>query len=220
MNLSDWVVVFDLDDTLISEREYERSGISAVEKCVSSLYGSPFEGRIQGARDAGIQDLWTWTCEQLDLPLEVKKSLLWIYRLHHPRINLPDLVRKLIERLALKGTQLVILSDGRSVTQRLKLRAVGLEDWPVFLSEDYQSLKPAPERFEEIEKQWPRRRYVYVGDNPTKDFIAPLSRSWLTIGARWIFPRVHAIPADIDLSFQPHYWCDDPLDVDKILSLV
>ena len=74
MNLSDWVVVFDLDDTLISEREYERSGISAVEKCVSSLYGSPFEGRIQRARDAGIQDLWTWTCEQLDLPLEVKKA--------------------------------------------------------------------------------------------------------------------------------------------------
>ena len=32
MNLSHWVIVFDLDDTLISELEYQRSGISEVEK--------------------------------------------------------------------------------------------------------------------------------------------------------------------------------------------
>ena len=37
MSLQKWVVVFDLDDTLISELDYQYSGIKAVEKMLSDL---------------------------------------------------------------------------------------------------------------------------------------------------------------------------------------
>ena len=37
--LADWVVVFDLDDTLYQENEYNRSGVIAVANEVEILYG-------------------------------------------------------------------------------------------------------------------------------------------------------------------------------------
>ena len=71
MSLSDWVVVFDLDEPLISELDYQRSGIASVEEAITFIYGIPFDGLIQKALDEGVQDVWAWACQQLGLPSEV-----------------------------------------------------------------------------------------------------------------------------------------------------
>jgi len=210
MKLNNWVVVFDLDDTLISELEYQRSGIAAVEAAISSIYGVTFHGRIQRALDEGVQDIWAWACHQLGLPSEVKKSLLWIYRLHTPNIQLANGIDNLVSRLLSYEANLAILSDGRSITQRLKLRAIGLESLPLFISEDYQSTKPEIDRFISIERRWPQCNYVYIADNSAKDFVAPRSRKWLTIGARWISPRVHCFSDQVQACIQPDQWLDCP----------
>ena len=117
-----------------------------------------------------------------------------------------------------QGARLAILSDGRSVTQRLKINALGLGSIPIFLSEDYQSVKPGVERFLAIEQEWPGSRYVYVADNPVKDFVSPRARGWLTIGARWISPRVHPFPANVGPAYQPHFWLESPLEVLLMIS--
>lgn len=214
MNLKDWVVVFDLDDTLISELEYQRSGIAAVETAITSLYGIPFNGRIQYALEKGVKDIWGWACEQLSLPLEVKTSFLWLYRLHRPVISLAPGVRAALDILFASEVNLAILSDGRSVTQRLKLSAVGLGSIPLFVSEDSQSTKPNAERFVAIEKRWSGCRYAYVADNPVKDFLAPNTRGWLTLGANWIEDRVHGLdPSTLCAALQPNYWLSDPVQV-------
>ncbi|QNI57192.1 HAD hydrolase/ IA/ variant 1 family protein [Synechococcus sp. BIOS-U3-1] len=214
MNLDDWVVVFDLDDTLISELEYQRSGISAVEKVIFSIYGIPFDGRIQSASERGVEDVWGWACEQLNLPFEVKTSFLWLYRLHRPAIQLASGIRDTLDVLSDLNANLAILSDGRSVTQRLKLAAVGLGSIPLFVSEDYQCEKPSPERFVAIEKRWPDCRYVYVADNPVKDFLAPNERGWLTLGSNWVKTRVHQIdPSFLGVDYQPSYWLSEPIEV-------
>ena len=213
MNLKKWVVVFDLDDTLISELEYQRSGIYAVESFISSIYGVTFEGRIQAALDDGVIDIWGWTCECLGLPEEVKTSFLWIYRLHNPTIKLANGIQDLVSRLQNCEAKIAILSDGRSITQRLKLTAIGLGYLPLFVSEDCQSKKPEIDRFVSIEQMWPGCRYVYIADNPLKDFVAPRAREWLTIGARWISPKVHSSSCQIPESHQPHQWLDSPSQV-------
>lgn len=219
MSLSDWVVVFDLDDTLISEHEYQKSGISAVEKYISSLYDVSFEKQIHLANDAGILDLWGWACEQLKLPLDIKESFLWIYRLHEPNIRLSEGVKCLLASLKCLGAQLVVLSDGRSITQRLKLRAVNLEEIPAFISEDFQSTKPDPLRFIAIENTWVNRKYVYIADNPEKDFLAPRSRNWLTIGALWVSPRVHPLLNIVGpTNVLPQYWAKSPSEVLHLLQ--
>jgi putative hydrolase of the HAD superfamily len=214
MNLKNWVVVFDVDDTLISEFEYQRSGIAAVEKSILSIYGVPFDGRIQNALDMGVEDIWGWACEQLNLPFEVKISFLWIYRLHQPVICLAPGIRATLDALSTSHANLAILTDGRSVTQRLKLTAVGLGSIPLFVSEDYQSVKPSHDRFVAIEKRWLGCRYVYVADNPVKDFLAPNTRGWLTLGANWIQARVHVFdPSLLDAAYQPMHWLSEPIEI-------
>lgn len=214
MNLKNWVVVFDLDDTLIAELEYQRSGISAVETAIFSIYGVPFDGRIQNALDKGVKDIWGWACEQLNLPIEVKTSFLWLYRLHQPVICLASGIRATLDELSNAHAKLAIVTDGRSVTQRLKLAAVGLDAIPLFVSEDYQSLKPSPERFVAIEKRWLGCRFVYVADNPAKDFLAPNARGWLTLGANWIETRVHELePPPSETGYQPMHWLSNPVEI-------
>ena len=217
MNLRNWVVVFDLDDTLISEIDYQRSGIASVEAEISSIYGISFDGQIQRALDDGVKDIWAWACQQLGLPPEVKTSLLWIYRLHSPNIKLASGVEDLVSRLLSYEAKLAILSDGRSITQRLKLRSIGLESLPLFISEDCQSTKPETDRFVSIENKWPQCKYVYIADNSAKDFLAPRSRGWLTLGARWIFPRVHSISDQAPAGYKPDQWLDCP---SKVLSVI
>ena len=68
--------------------------------------------------------------------------MLWVYRLHKPKIKLNSDVRKLIDTLKKNNATLVILTDGRSVTQRLKINALNLQSLPLFISEEYCSLKP------------------------------------------------------------------------------
>jgi putative hydrolase of the HAD superfamily len=218
MNLKNWVVVFDLDDTLISELEYQRSGIAAVERAITLLYGIPFDGRLQYALEKDIKDIWGWACKQLGLPTEVKTSFLWIYRLHHPKIQLAKGIESLLSQLINHEANLAILSDGRSITQRLKLLAVGLEALPLFISEDCQSIKPMMDRFIAIENAWPQCNYVYVADNPAKDFVAPRARNWLTIGARWISPRVHCSSEYMPAHSQPYQWLDCPSQVISLIA--
>jgi len=218
MNLKNWVVVFDLDDTLISELEYQRSGIASVEAAITSIYGIAFDGHIQRALDDGVKDIWAWACQQLGLPPEVKTSLLWIYRLHSPNIKLFKGVEVLISRLLSYEAKLAILSDGRSITQRLKLRAIGLESLPLFISEECQSVKPQIDRFLSIENKWPQCNYVYVADNSAKDFTAPRSRNWLTLGARWISPRVHYFSDQPRAGNQPDQWLDRPSMVLSVIA--
>ncbi len=221
MNLKDWVVVFDLDDTLISELEYQRSGVIAVEVAISSIYGVTFDGCIQQALEDGVKDLWGWACEQLNLPDEVKISFLWLYRLHNPVINLAPGVRAVLDALSCSRANLAILTDGRSVTQRLKLTTVGLDTIPLFISEDYRSLKPNPERFVAIEERWSDCRYVYIADNPAKDFLTPNQRGWLTLGANWIESKVHDFdPMIFSIAHQPDYWLCDPLEVIRKIEIL
>ena len=131
-----------------------------------------------------------------------------------PSINLAPGIRFLIDTLTASHASLAVLTDGRSLTQRLKLSAVGLGSIPIYASEDYQSSKPSVERFIAVEQRWPCCNYVYVADNPVKDFLAPNSRGWLTLAADWINPRLYKVDTShLDHSCLPHYWVSDPVHV-------
>ncbi|MBX2997202.1 MAG: HAD family hydrolase [Caldilineaceae bacterium] len=215
---SDLVVVFDLDDTLYKEIDYVQSGITAVAAMLKSLYHEDLTSVLINARISGVTDIWQLACEKLHLPKETKESLLWFYRLHAPDITLDEKVLATLNYLQDTGATLAILSDGRSVTQRLKLTALGLSHIPAFISEEYSSVKPDPQRFIAISKHWPGRRYVYVGDNPDKDFYAPNAlKNWVTIGLRSDGRNIHQ---QNDIGFHeslPHIWIDDIAELPKAM---
>lgn len=185
------VVVLDLDDTLYKEVEYQESGLLAVSELVSFLYGRNGLADMALLRQQGETDLLGGLCRLIGVPDSVKESLLWVYRLHCPRISLDETVSRAIKELA-TAFRVVILTDGRSVSQRLKLKALGLDYLPVYISEEYDSTKPDKKRFELIMREFSSTSYVYVADNPTKDFLAPNSLGWMTIGLRGDHRNVHS----------------------------
>ena len=77
-----------------------------------------------------------------------------------------------------------ILTDGRSISQRNKIRALGLESWinKIVVSEEFGSAKPDERNFRHFHKVFPQHRsFAYIGDNPAKDFVTPNRLGWSTI---------------------------------------
>ncbi len=213
----DTVVVLDLDDTLYSEVDYHASGLNEVCRWIERFYGRSLAADLHTIKSTGEKDLLAGLCRAAGLPLSVKDSLLWVYRLHEPNIQLTPLVLDVLARLRTK-CRLVILTDGRSVSQRQKIKALGLSKFPLYISEEYGADKPSPLRFELIMQHMPAVRYFYVGDNPKKDFIAPNALGWTTLGLRDNGRNIHSQNLDgLKPEYLPQAWI---ISFDEILNYV
>ena len=213
MDLSDWVIVFDLDDTLYSEYEYVLSGIDFLEEYLSKIYNYQFKGELKEVYKNKNNDFLEFACKKLNLAKNSKDSLLWIYRLHYPKIKLAPYISELISSLNKLNAKILILTDGRSITQRLKIKALGLDRFQAYISEEFLSEKPNKKRFIQIEKDHPCKRYLYIADNPEKDFIAPIELNWKIIGANWVTNKIH----NNKLIKMPNLCLDDPRKVKDII---
>jgi putative hydrolase of the HAD superfamily len=185
-------VVFDLDDTLYSERMYAFSGFRAVAQAFEELLGdcaqnaarmrelfdSPHRRRVfdQILIEHGLQSgLKTHTRRMIDT-----------YRQHRPVVTLhADAVRALARCAGC--VKLGLISDGPAVMQRAKIDALGLTrrfDAIILTDELGAGLgKPHPRAFELMAERLStaHARCVYVADNAAKDFVAPNALGWRTI---------------------------------------
>ena len=185
VDLAVTVVVFDMDDTLYFEADYVDSGVRHVCTQINSFCGvNPYDA-IKELRLRDAQSDWlALACELASLKPSVKESLLWMYRLHSPAICLSEGCVSALMQIRSAALACAVLTDGRAVTQRLKLAALGLADLPTYISEDYDSSKPAPDRFQAIQKDYPAEHYVYVADNVQKDFLGCNPLGWISVGMR------------------------------------
>lgn len=207
--ISTTVIALDLDDTLYLERDYVASGRRFVADKIKSLYPEVSEPVLRSLVQHDGDDWIGNLCAMLNFPREFGDSLLWLYRLHEPNISLDQNVADFLKLLCNQARAVVIVTDGRGVTQRLKLRSLGLMELPAFISEEYGSPKPEPERFVSIQTQFPADHYVYIGDNPAKDFIAPNNLGWITVCIRPNGPTVHSQTLDgLPPVAYPRYWID------------
>lgn len=219
LDLSSTVVVFDLDDTLYPEADYVESGIQHVCARLQDLCGKDVLALMQADTRAGRRDWLAAACEHAGLPPTAKESLLWMYRLHTPAIRLAPACERALHRIRERARAVAVLTDGRSVTQRLKLAALGLADWPAYISEDYGSEKPAPERFEAIQSHQPAAHYVYVGDNVRKDFLGCNRLGWTSIGMRGGARNIHSQDAQgLPVEAFPSHWVDDWDELQMLLA--
>lgn len=168
-------VIFDLDDTLYSEKQYVKSGYEAV-------------AQFLGSEDAANQ-LWKYFLsgksaideylKERNL-LDKKDKCLQIYREHIPNITLYSGVLELIRELLSKGIRVGIITDGRVQGQKNKISALGLDKVvkDIIITDELggeQFRKPNDIAFRIMQCRWriPFERMVYVGDNINKDFQAP-----------------------------------------------
>ena len=165
-------VIFDLDDTLYSEKEYVRSGY----KAVSDYLGGEYEDKLWSFFEEGKRAI-----DELlrDLGREDEKAeVLNVYRSHKPNIHPYPGVTEMIEALKAKGIRIGIITDGRPEGQRNKLEALGLDVDDVIITDELggvQFRKPCDIAFRIMMTRWRLNPadVVYVGDNPAKDFHAP-----------------------------------------------
>lgn len=166
------VVIFDLDDTLYSEKDYVKSGYKKiadyfeVQQMASDMW-SVFENGGKAIDEV---------LEKYNL-LEKKDEALHIYRYQRPEIHLYPGVAEMIDRI--RDTKKVcIITDGRPEGQRAKLEALDIVVDNVIITDELGGVewrKPNPTAFQ-LTKEYlgvKFERMVYVGDNMQKDFIAP-----------------------------------------------
>lgn len=176
------VVVFDLDDTLCKEAEFLRSAFREIAETLAGTRGDAAKNlfaEMLGMRSRG-ENVFENLSARFGVPV---KNLLARYRTHFPsEMKLAADVRTVLETLKRRGIALGLITDGRALTQRNKIRALGLSEFfadeNIVISEEFGSEKPSPRNYEFFMKKFPGADFCYVGDNPKKDFIAPNALGW------------------------------------------
>ncbi|MDW3167953.1 HAD family hydrolase [Vibrio sp. Y184] len=211
------VWVFDLDDTLYSEREYQLSGYRYIANHLQTLFQQDVCHVIDKA-DAEGQDVLSEICRALSLPESVKESLLWMYRLHVPSIQLAQETKKILDQIK-TNYSVAIITDGRCLSQRNKLLALGMENVETFVSEEWDEVKPGKLRFQEVEKRYPKsKQFIYVGDNVKKDFVMPNQMGWMTIGIKDDGCNIHHQNVSaVESSYLPQIWVDSISNIQDFL---
>ena len=175
-------VIFDLDDTLISEKEYVRSGFRQVAINISDEYKLDMNEVYELLLDTFEEDsknVFNRVLDKLNISYEIKyiKKLIDIYRGHKPDIKLYDDAKYILDTLYKKGIKLGMITDGYKITQRKKLEALNIEDYfeCIVVTDELgrEFWKPHSKSYE-IMKNKLKLDYdemVYVGDNLSKDFV-------------------------------------------------
>lgn len=183
-------IVFDLDDTLYRECDFVRSGIRSVDTWARSQLGvSGFaETAIRLWNEGRRERLFDATLAALGMAADPAAiaAMVAVYRDHLPRIQLAPDARDFLA--SDHGFSLALVSDGFGITQRHKAAALGLSGHafdPIIFTDDWgeEFWKPHRRAFEAIEAAHRDRssRFVYVADNPAKDFLAPRALGWATV---------------------------------------
>ena len=184
------VVVFDLDDTLFPERQYVLSGFRAVDGWLREARGlTGFYDRARALFEAGSRG------NIFDLALAesgcsgdgaLVEELVRIYREHPPTLTLYEDARWAIDVFGARGP-LGLISDGYLVGQQKKVAALGIAEafqavvFSDALGRDFW--KPSPRPYQRIMELIPGApgEFVYIGDNPRKDFVTARRLGWRTI---------------------------------------
>jgi putative hydrolase of the HAD superfamily len=166
------VVLFDLDDTLYSEKEYVRSGyrkiaehfqIPELETRMWSIFEAGGKAIDEALAEFGLSDH--------------KDAALLLYREQEPDIALYPGIRELLQRIR-KTKRVGVITDGRPEGQHAKIRALRLQVDKIIITDELGGIsyrKPNETAFRMMQEyfQIPFEKMVYIGDNPKKDFVAP-----------------------------------------------
>ncbi len=181
------LIAFDLDDTLFAERDFLHSAYRHIAHSLAKKYQADYH-TLLSALTCG-KDAFDSLREWLDINRpEAPEDQRWMveqYRSHIPDISLPETSEATLRELLRRGYTLGIITDGRINTQSNKIKALGLDTMidpeHILISEGIGGDKLSGKPFEIIEAMCEAETYIYVGDNPAKDFAVPNARGWHTI---------------------------------------
>ena len=154
------VVVFDLDDTLYSEMDYVLSGYSFLSELIEKLYSKNTYQTFLKALNAKVPDIFDYVIAEHRLPKSLKEHLILAYRYHTPNIKLHGGAILILNELKKQKIPIYLITDGRGVTQRLKIISLEIEAFfeQIFISEEVGIGKPAADSFLVIQDAYPSKK--------------------------------------------------------------
>lgn len=198
------VVCFDLDDTLYKEIDFVESGFRLIAESEKRPDLLP---KMMGWRDKG-EDVFFNLNKAIGKETS-KSEYLKIYRYHIPNITLSEGVEETLNELKSREVILGLITDGRSETQRNKIKALGLDRWfdneNIIISEEFGSEKTDERNFRFFMNKYPGANYVYVGDNPKKDFVVPNRLWWKTVMLEDDERNIHKQDFSMPKEYLPQY---------------
>ncbi len=184
-------IVLDLDDTLYLERDHAMSGIVAVGEWLERVHGiTGFAALARPAWEAGERTrLYDRVLDRMGIAADpgLVAAMVAVHRAHAPAIALAADAEAFLGDPP-GGCRLALVTDGYRATQEAKVAALGLSRFaidPLLCTDRWgrEYWKPHPRAFEAV--AWCHApysdRFVYVADNPAKDFVAPGALGWATV---------------------------------------
>lgn len=175
-------VVFDLDDTLISEKEYIKSGFKHISKLISKEHNIEAISIYESMNDLFKEDsknVFNRLLDKLNIKYDVEyiKYLIHEYRSHMPSIDLYKDAQEILDCLRSNGIKLGMITDGYKITQRNKIKALNIEEYfeCIVVTDELgrEYWKPHRKPYEIVKEELGLQyeEIIYVGDNINKDFI-------------------------------------------------
>lgn len=180
-------IIFDLDDTLYKECNYRKSGWHTVARCFAAACNMTPE-QLYDAMEANPSEAFE-TVQEIAAKNGVEVTIemqLNIYRAHRPNISLDEEAKNVLTTLRAKGISTGIITDGRALGQLNKIAALGIAEYvdPQFIMPTvlYNTDKHSDTPFKIMMERMPDvDKFMYVGDNPSKDFHHPNLLGWKTV---------------------------------------
>ena len=173
-------IIFDLDDTLYKEIDFLKSAFRQIADVIGIT--GVYDFMLKCYRDG--ENAFKMVIERYNLSYTVDQ-LLDIYRYHKPDITLDLSIVATLDELKSRGWTMGLMTDGRSVTQRNKIDALGLSEWIepncILISEEFGYGKPDEHCYQYFIERYPNAKFCYVGDNLNKDFVTANKLGWQTI---------------------------------------
>lgn len=173
-------VIFDLDDTLVSEFEFVKSGFKVVSKYISQIVNADEESVFKELISLHITDTKNVFNRFLDKYDKYSKmqidDVVNLYRNHKPSIFYYDDVLETLNKLKNTNYKLGIITDGFKNTQKNKIEALSLDEIvdEIIVTDQFgrDFTKPSLLPYELISNRLnvAYDEMIYVGDNPKKDF--------------------------------------------------
>ena len=198
-------VVFDLDDTLYPERDFAIAGFRAASRWAEAEFSvGDLTDEMTAMLDVGtLGTLFPtvlgrhapgYTPAQLEAFREAYR------RCEGLSLSLFEDAVGALDHYQRQGP-IGLITDGTRHVQARKVEALGVESrfssivFTDALGPDRAYFKPHRRPFEVMAAALgdPGDRFVYVGDNPAKDFVAPNAMGWTSVLVHREHPRIHDV---------------------------
>lgn len=212
-------IIFDLDDTLYKEINFLKSAYLDIALMITpKTYMSTFNKMMEFyySNQNVFEKIIKYTKTNY-----TKQELLNSYRNHLPNIELKYTTQILLKYLIDTNISLGLITDGRSIQQRNKLKALSIENYfkDIIISEEFGSEKPSALNYQYFENKYQGFKFCYIGDNLKKDFVIPNQLGWDTICLKDNGENIHSQNIDISDYQKAKYFISDLYQITKILKL-